>query len=187
MTVAQNKTHPLKRRYEEARRTAQKTLGLKNPMETPRITKIVLNAGLKEAVSNSKVITTAMNIFEAISGQKPVKTLAKKSIAGFKIREGMPIGVRVTLRGTRMHAFLGKLIDLSLPKVRDFQGVPTKFDGKGNYNLGIKEWSIFPETESTGSNEETAYGMNITIAISANNDAHARALLDAMGMPFRKK
>jgi large subunit ribosomal protein L5 len=138
----------------------QKTLGVKNPMEIPKISKIVLNVGVKAAVADSKAIQGVMNLVTRISGQAPVRTLAKKSIAGFKLREGMPIGVRVTLRGDKMYDFLDKLINISLPKMRDFQGVSTKFDGFGNYNLGLKEWTIFPEIEFEMDDKQ--HGLNIS-------------------------
>lgn len=169
---------------EKIRPELQKALGLKNVMEVPRIEKIVLNIGVKEAVADSRVLNGVTAMFDNIAGQKSVKTLAHKSIAGFKIREGMPIGVRVTLRKKRMYEFLDKLINLALPKVRDFQGVPTKLDGRGNYNLGIKEWSIFPEADTTA---EKVFGMNVTIHTSALKDAYAFELLKSFGMPFRKK
>lgn len=169
---------------EKIRPELQKKLELKNVMEVPRIEKIVLNIGVKEAVADSRVLNGVMQMFDNIAGQKSVKTLARKSIAGFKIREGMPIGVRVTLRKKRMYEFLDKLINLALPKVRDFQGVPTKLDGRGNYNLGIKEWSIFPEADTTA---EKVFGMNVTIHTSALKDAHAFELLKSFGMPFRRK
>lgn len=162
----------------------KESLALKNIMEVPRISKIVLNVGVKEAVGDSKVLNTVAKVIEAISGQTPLKTQARKSIAGFKIREGMGIGVCVTLRGSRMHVFLDKLVNMALPKVRDFQGVPTKFDGRGNYNLGIKEWNIFPETESA---TDRSGGLNITIQTTAKSDEHAFALLKELGMPFRKQ
>jgi large subunit ribosomal protein L5 len=162
----------------------QKALGLSNIMEVPKLDKIVLNIGVKEAVGDSRVLNTVMQTIDAIAGQKSVKTLARKSIAGFKIREGMPIGVRVTLRGKQMYEFLDKLINLALPKVRDFQGVSNKLDARGNYNLGIKEWSIFPEADTT---QEKVHGMNITIHTTARNDAQGYELLRAFGMPFRKK
>lgn len=163
----------------------KESLGLKNIMEVPRVTKVVINVGVKEAVGDSKALQGVVKVVEAIAGQQPLKTAARKSIAGFKIREGMPLGVAVTLRGHRMYAFLDKLINLSLPKVRDFQGVPTRLDGRGNYNLGIKEWNIFPETEAVGGGE-TPHGLNVTICTTACKDAHAFALLKEMGMPFRK-
>ena len=169
---------------EKIRPELQKALELPNIMQVPRVEKVVLNIGVKEAVADSRVLNGVMQMFDAITGQKSVKTLARKSIAGFKIREGMPIGVRVTLRKKRMYEFLDKLINLALPKVRDFQGVPTKLDGRGNYNLGIKEWSIFPEADTTA---EKVFGMNITIHTSAQNDAHAYELLKSFGMPFKRK
>jgi len=164
----------------------QKTLNLKNTMEVPRISKIVLNAGVKEAVADSKVLQLATNVLTSISGQMPLKTSARKSIAGFKIREGMRIGVMVTLRGKRMYEFLDKLINLALPRVRDFQGVPVKLDNRGNYNLGIKESSIFPEAETSGA-QDKVFGFNITIVTTAINDQHGYELLKSFGMPFRKK
>lgn len=164
----------------------KKTLGVKNVMQIPKVMKIVLNVGVKEAVSDSKILVSIMRILEAISGQAPVKTAARKSIAGFKIREGMIIGTRVTLRGERMYVFLDKLINLALPKVRDFQGVSTKLDGQGNYNLGIKEWNIFPEAEAAGAGDRP-YGLNITIHTTAENDEQGYALLKELGMPFRKQ
>ena len=162
-----------------------KTLNLKNVMEVPKISKIVLNVGVKAAVSDSKAIQGVMNLMTRVAGQTPVRTLARKSIAGFKLREGMPIGVQVTLRGNRMYDFLDKLINISLPKMRDFQGVPTKFDGRGNYNLGLKEWIIFPEIEYEMDDKQ--HGLNITIQTTAANDAHGYELLKSFGMPFRKK
>lgn len=164
----------------------KETLGVKNVMEVPRVSKIVINVGVKEAVSDSKVLQSVMRVVEAIAGQVPVKTAARKSIAGFKIREGMNIGVCVTLRGPRMYVFLDKLINLALPKVRDFQGVPTRFDGRGNYNLGVKEWNIFPEADAVGASESLR-GLNVTICTTAQNDEHAFALFKELGMPFRKQ
>ena len=133
-------------------------------MQVPRIEKIVINIGVKEAVADSRILNTVVQTLDTIAGQKTVRTIAQKSIAGFKIREGMPLGVRVTLRKKKMYDFLDKFINLALPKVRDFQGVPTKLDGRGNYNLGIKEWSIFPEADTTA---EKVFGMNVTIHTSA--------------------
>ncbi len=159
------------------------TLGLKNMMEVPGVEKIVLNIGVKEAVGDSKVLTTVSDTLDLIANQKTVRTKARKSIAGFKIREGMPIGVRVTMRGKKMYDFLDKLINLALPKVRDFQGVPTKLDGRGNYNLGINDWSIFPEVDP---NVEKVFGLNITIHTSAKKDAQAFELLKSFGMPFKR-
>jgi len=145
----------------EIRAKLKESLGLKNVMEVPKISKIVLNVGVKDAVSDSKVLNTAMTIIGKIAGQQPVRTVAKKSIAGFKLREGMPIGVKVTLRRKRMYEFLDRLINLALPKVRDFQGVSTKLDRRGNYNLGVKEWLIFPEIDFEMS--EKMYGLNIRL------------------------
>lgn len=163
-----------------------KALQLKNVMETPKVSKIVLNIGVKEAVSDSKVLQTVTQVLRSIANQEPVKTKARKSIAGFKIREDMQIGVMTTLRGRKMYEFLDRLINLALPKVRDFQGVSKKFDGRGNYNLGIKEWNIFPEAESAGGGEKL-YGLNITIQTTARNDEHGYELLKQFGMPFKKK
>jgi large subunit ribosomal protein L5 len=180
-------SHPLKEKALLISSELKKKLALSNVMQIPKLTKVVINIGLKDAVSNSKVVNIAEQVVGAITGQKPLRTFAKKSIAGFKIREGMPIGVCVTLRGIKMLAFLDKLINLSLPRVRDFQGVSTKFDGKGNYNLGIKEWTIFPEAEKAGAQDYPYCGLNITIGTTAVSDEHARALLQHWGMPFRKK
>jgi len=176
----------LKEWHEEARKKLKHSLSLGNMMEVPKIMKVVINVGLKEAVSNSKVIGIASNIIEAITSQKPVRAVAKKSIAGFKIREGMPIGVFVTLRGKLMFAFLKKLVDLTLPRVRDFQGVSKKFDGNGNYNLGIKDISVFPEAEASGAMELSS-GLNITIVTNSDKDSHGYALLESLGMPFYRK
>jgi len=159
-------------------------LALKNIMEVPKISKIVVNVGVRDAISDSKSLTAVAETIEAITGQKTVRTLAKKSIAGFKLREGMPIGVMVTLREDSMYEFLDRLINLSLPKVRDFQGVPTKFDGRGNYNLGVKEWIIFPEVDYGIA--DNVHGLNITIHTTAQKDAHGFELLKSFGMPFRK-
>lgn len=170
--------------FAKIRPDLQKKLGLENVMEVPAISKVVLNVGVKDAVSDSKVLQNVMTVLGAISGQRPVRTLARKSIATFKLREGMPIGAMVTLRSANMFEFLDRLINLALPKVRDFQGVSTKFDGRGNYNLGIKEWTIFPEIDF-GMGDKI-YGLNITIHTTAKTDAHAFELLKEFGMPFRK-
>jgi large subunit ribosomal protein L5 len=154
-------------------------------MQVPKIEKIVINMGVGEAVSNSKVLDTAVEELTAIAGQKPVITRAKKSIAGFKLREGMPIGSKVTLRGERMYDFLDKLISVSLPRVRDFRGVSKKsFDGRGNYTLGVKEQLIFPEIDYDKVNK--VRGMDIVIVTTANTDEEARELLIQVGMPFQK-
>lgn len=158
-------------------------LNIKNLMCVPKLEKIVVNAGLKEAVSNSKAISSAMNLLSEITGQLPVKTIAKKSIAGFKIREGMPIGAFVTLRGIKMYNFLYKLVHLALPKIRDFQGLSKKFDGRGNYNLGLSNVEVFPEGERLGVAEFTT-GVCITIVTSSNDDREAYAFLKALGVPF---
>lgn len=162
----------------------KRDLQLNNVMQVPKLVKIVLNVGVKDAISDSKVLQNVMKVIGVVSGQKAVRTVAKKSIASFKLREGAPIGVKVTLREKTMYEFLDKLINLALPKVRDFQGVPTKLDGQGNYNLGIKEWTIFPEVDYEVS--EKIYGLNITFHTNTKNDDHARMLLKGFGMPFRK-
>jgi len=154
-------------------------------MEVPQIDKIVINMGLGEAVSNSKVLDEAVAELALITGQKPVVTRAKKSIAGFRLREGMPIGCKVTLRGARMYDFLDKLVSVSLPRVRDFRGVSKKsFDGRGNYTLGVKEQLIFPEIDFDKVSK--VRGMDIVIVTTANTDEEARELLTQFGMPFQK-
>ncbi|WP_166245966.1 50S ribosomal protein L5 [Paenibacillus turpanensis] len=157
----------------------------KSVMQVPKIEKVVINMGVGEAVANSKVLDVAVNDLQLITGQKPVITRAKKSIAGFRLREGMPIGAKVTLRGERMYHFLDKLFNISLPRVRDFRGVSTKaFDGRGNYTLGLKEQLIFPEIEYD--KVDKARGMDIVIVTTANSDEEARELLTQLGMPFAK-
>jgi large subunit ribosomal protein L5 len=154
-------------------------------MEVPKVEKIVINMGVGDAVSNAKVLDTAVEELSTLTGQKPVVTKAKKSIAGFKLREGMPIGAKVTLRGERMYEFLDKLISISLPRVRDFRGISKKaFDGRGNYTLGIKEQLIFPEIDYDKVNK--VRGMDIVIVTTANTDEEARELLTQVGMPFQK-
>ncbi|OMF23734.1 50S ribosomal protein L5 [Paenibacillus sp. FSL H8-0548] len=154
-------------------------------MQVPKIEKVVINMGVGEAVSNSKILDVAVEELRTISGQKPVVTRAKKSIAGFKLRENMPIGVKVTLRGERMYHFLDKLINISLPRVRDFRGVSNKaFDGRGNYTLGLKEQLIFPEIEYD--KVDKVRGMDIVIVTTAKTDEESRELLTQMGMPFTK-
>jgi large subunit ribosomal protein L5 len=161
-----------------------KDFGYKNPMQVPKIEKIVVNMGLGEAISNNKLIEQAQEQMMAISGQKPVITKARKSIANFKLREGQSIGAMVTLRKDRMYEFLDRLVSIALPRVRDFKGVSSKsFDGKGNYTLGIREQIIFPEINYD--KIEKIKGMNITIVTTAKNDEEGRALLRHMGMPFR--
>ena len=155
-------------------------------MQIPRLEKIVVNMGIGDAVSNSKVLDDAVAEMQAITGQKPVITKAKKSIASFKLREGMPIGCKVTLRGERMYEFLDKLISISLPRVRDFHGInENAFDGRGNYTLGVKEQLIFPEINFD--NIKKIRGMDIVIVTTANTDEEGRALLSLLGMPFYKK
>jgi large subunit ribosomal protein L5 len=154
-------------------------------MQVPKIEKVVINMGVGEAVSNSKILDVAVEELRIISGQKPVVTRAKKSIAGFKLRENMPIGVKVTLRGERMYHFLDKLFNISLPRVRDFRGVSTKaFDGRGNYTLGLKEQLIFPEIEYD--KVDKVRGMDIVIVTTAKTDEESRELLTQLGMPFAK-
>ncbi|AIQ20761.1 MULTISPECIES: 50S ribosomal protein L5 [Paenibacillus] len=154
-------------------------------MQVPKIEKVVINMGVGDAVQNSKVLDAAVNDLQLIAGQKPVITKAKKSIAGFKLRENMPIGVKVTLRGERMYYFLDKLFNVTLPRVRDFRGVSTKaFDGRGNYTLGLKEQLIFPEIEYD--KVDKVRGMDIVIVTTAKTDEESRELLNQLGMPFAK-
>lgn len=157
----------------------------KTVMQVPKIEKVVINMGVGEAVSNSKVLDQAVEDLQKIAGQRPVVTRAKKSIAGFKLRENMPIGTKVTLRGERMYYFLDKLFNVALPRVRDFRGVSTKaFDGRGNYTLGLKEQLIFPEIEYD--KIDKVRGMDIVIVTTAKTDEEARELLTQLGMPFTK-
>ena len=161
-----------------------KEFSLENTMAAPKLEKIVVNMGVGEATQNVKVIDPAASEVTQITGQKPIITKAKKSIAQFKVREGNPIGVMVTLRGDRMYEFFDRLVNIALPRVRDFRGVPTKsFDGRGNFTLGVRDQLIFPEIDY--SKVEKMRGMNITIVTTARNDDQARALLKHMGMPFR--
>ncbi len=160
------------------------TYAYKNPFQVPRLKKIVLNMGLGEAIQNIKVLDSAKEELKGISGQAPVITRAKKSVAAFKVREGMPIGCMVTLRGDRMYNFFDKLVNLSLPRVRDFRGISGKaFDGQGNYTLGIKEQIIFPEIDYD--KIDTLKGLNITIVTTAETNEEGKELLKLMGMPFR--
>lgn len=155
-----------------------------NIHQVPRVVKVTVNRGLGEASQDSKALESSLKELATIAGQKPVVTRAKKSIAGFKVREGMPVGVMVTLRSARMYSFLERLINLALPRIRDFRGVsPNSFDGRGNYTLGIREQLIFPEIEYDSI--DRIRGMDITIVTSANTDEEGRALLKEMGMPFR--
>src|SRR5690606_11300568 len=161
-----------------------KRFGYKNPMQVPRVKKIVVNMGLGEAVANPKVVDGAVAELTAITGQKPVVTRAKKSIATFKLREGMPIGAKVTLRRERMWEFLDRLVSLSLPRVRDFRGVsPRAFDGAGNYTLGLREQIVFPEIDFD--KVDKIKGMNITMVTTAKTNEEAKELLAQLGMPFR--
>lgn len=156
-----------------------------SPMQAPKVDKIVINMGVGEAVSNTKNLDKAVEELTLISGQKPVVTRAKKSIAGFRLREGMPIGTKVTLRGDRMYDFLDKLVTVSLPRVRDFRGVSKNaFDGRGNYTLGVKEQLIFPEVDYD--DVDKVRGMDIVIVTTADTDEEARELLGQLGMPFQK-
>jgi len=159
--------------------------GYKNPHQVPKIEKVILNMGLGEAIENPKILDSAVEELTLISGQKPVVTRARKSIAAFKLREGMPIGCCVTLRRRRMYDFLTKLINIAIPRIRDFRGIsPKAFDGKGNYTLGVKEQIIFPEIDYD--KIDKIKGMNVTIVTSAKTDDESRYLLDVLGMPFRK-
>ena len=162
-----------------------KKFGYKNIMQVPKLEKIVINMGVGEAKENKKALDTAITDLEIISGQKPVVTRARKSVANFKLREGMPIGCKVTLRGERMYEFADRLINLALPRVRDFRGVSqNSFDGRGNYALGIKEQLIFPEIEYD--KVDKVRGMDIIFVTTANTDEEARELLTLFGMPFKK-
>ena len=161
-----------------------KQFGYKSVMEVPRITKITLNMGVGEAVGDKKILEHAVGDMQKIAGQKPVVTKAKKSIAGFKIRDGYPIGCMVTLRGARMYEFLDRLVMIAMPRIRDFRGIAGKgFDGRGNYNLGVKEQIIFPEIEYD--KIDALRGMNISITTTAKSDQEARALLAAFKFPFK--
>jgi large subunit ribosomal protein L5 len=163
----------------------QKDLGIKNPMEVPRITKITVNMGVGEAVADKKVMDAAVADLTKITGQKPLVTKSRKAIASFKIRAGLAIGCKVTLRGARMYEFLDRLISIAMPRIRDFRGVsPRSFDGRGNYSLGVKEQIIFPEIQYDQIDQ--IRGMDITITTTAKDNRHGRALLEAFNFPFRK-
>ena len=176
----------LKKRYRETiRPKLQKDLGLTNVHQVPQVKKITINRGLGEAATNSKAMEASLAEMATITGQKALITRAKKAIATFKIREGMPIGCAVTLRGDRMYAFLERFINLALPRIRDFRGVsPKSFDGRGNYTIGVKEQLIFPEVSFD--KVDAIRGMDITIVTSARSDEEGKALLSEMGIPFRK-
>ncbi|CVK21148.1 MULTISPECIES: 50S ribosomal protein L5 [Sporomusa] len=177
-------TTRLKEKYaNEVAQAMMQKFGYKNVMEIPKVEKVVINMGVGEAVGNPKVLDAAVNDMTLIAGQKPVITRAKKSIAAFKIREGMPIGAKVTMRGERMYQFLDKLFNIALPRVRDFRGInPKAFDGRGNYTLGVKEQLIFPEIDYD--KVDKIRGMDIIIVTTAKTDEEARELLKLMGMPF---
>jgi large subunit ribosomal protein L5 len=179
-------TPRLKARFQkEVAPTLMKEFELKNPMAVPHLHKIVVNMGVGEATQNAKILDPAVNELGQITGQKPVVTRAKKSIAAFKVREGQAIGAMVTLRGDRMYEFLDRLMNVALPRVRDFRGVSSKsFDGRGNYTLGVRDQLIFPEIDYN--KVEKVKGMNISITTSAKTDAEGLALLKHMGMPFRQ-
>jgi len=163
----------------------KESLGLSNPMEVPRLTKIVVNCGVGRATQQASLLEGAVADLRLITGQKPLVTKAKKSIAGFKLREGNAIGVKVTLRGDRMWEFFDRLITLTIPRIRDFRGLdPDGFDGSGNYNFGVTEQLIFPEIDYD--KVDTVRGMNITIVTTARTDAEGKALLDAFAFPFRR-
>lgn len=176
----------LRTRYEESiRASLVEKFGYKNPMQVPKLEKIVLNMGVGEGVHDKKKVTKAAEEMEAIAGQKPVITRARKSIAGFKLREGMPVGAKVTLRGERMYEFLDRLVTIAMPRIRDFQGVsPKSFDGRGNYAMGIKEQLVFPEIDYD--KVDQVRGMDIIICTTASSDDEARELLAGFDMPFKK-
>jgi len=177
----------LKVRFEaEIRPILMKEFGFKNRMQAPRLEKVVVNMGLGEAIQNNKILDASIEQLAAITGQKPVVTKARKSIANFKLRQGQSIGAMVTLRGDRAYEFLDRLLNVALPRVRDFKGVsPKAFDGKGNYTLGVKEQIIFPEINYD--RVEKIKGLNITVVTTARNDEEGRALLRHLGMPFRQQ
>ena len=175
----------LKTRYnDELKAQLQEVLGVKNVMEIPRITKITINMGVGAAAADKKLLDGALSDMQAIAGQKPVLTLARKSIAGFKIRDGWPIGCKVTLRGERMYEFLDRLISIAIPRIRDFRGFSEKsFDGRGNYSMGLKEQIMFPEIDFD--KIDRIRGMDITITTTARTDDEGRALMRAFGFPFK--
>lgn len=176
----------LKEQYENTVRPALvEKFGYENIMQTPRLEKIVINMGVGSAVQDSKKIKSAVEDMQKIAGQKPVVTTAKKSVAGFKLREGVAIGCKVTLRGDRMYEFLDRLITIAMPRIRDFRGVsPKSFDGRGNYSMGIKEQIVFPEIDYDKVDE--VRGMDITFCTTANTNEEAKVLLEGFNMPFRK-
>lgn len=170
--------------HDSVRQALQQELGLKNVMDVPRVTKVTLNMGVGEAIADKKQMESAVADLTAISGQKPIITLARKSIAGFKVREGWPIGCKVTLRSDRMWDFLDRLVDISLPRVRDFRGInPKSFDGRGNFSMGVREQIIFPEIEYD--KVDKVRGLDITITTTARTNEEGLALLKALSFPFR--
>lgn len=177
----------LKEQYEkEIKAELRDQLGLSNNMEVPRVSKIIVNMGVGEAKDDIKQLDAAVEEMMTITGQRPKVTRARKSIAGFKIREGMPIGCTVTLRGLRMYEFLDRLVSIALPRIRDFRGIsPKSFDGRGNMSLGIKEQIIFPEIDYDSISQTR--GLNITITTTARDDKEGRALIERLGMPFRER
>jgi len=180
-------THYLKERYQkEIAPALEAAIGADNVMQIPRITKIVVNIGVGEALDNAKALEAAVADLTQITGQKPIITKAKKSIANFKLREGRQIGVKVTLRGERMWSFLDRLMNVALPRVRDFRGIsPNAFDGRGNYTLGLREQLVFPEIDYD--KIDKIRGMEVSIITTAHNDDESRQLLQMLGMPFRKE
>jgi large subunit ribosomal protein L5 len=188
MTVTPERTRPrLKERYDSTLRAQlQQELGLGNVMEVPRLDKIVINMGVGKATQQPSLVEGAVRDLEVITGQKPVVTRARRSIAAFKLREGMPIGAKVTLRGDRAWEFLDRLVALAIPRIRDFRGLPpSSFDGRGNYTFGVTEQLIFPEIDYD--RVDTTRGMDITIGTTARNDVEGRAFLVAFGFPFRQE
>ncbi len=184
--MAEKSKARLKEKFEkEIKPALMKEFALKNPMAVPHLHKIVINMGVGEATQNAKALDPAVHELGQLTGQRPVVTRAKKSIAAFKVREGMPIGAMVTLRGDRMYEFFDRLVNLALPRVRDFKGLsPKSFDGLGNYTLGLRDQLIFPEIDYA--KVDKSHGMNVTIVTTAQSDDEARALLKLMGMPFRQ-
>jgi large subunit ribosomal protein L5 len=176
----------LRERYEkEIRKAMQDRFGYKNPMQIPRLEKVVVNMSVSDAIQNAKALDAAVADLQTITGQKPIQTTAKKSISAFKLREGMKIGAKVTLRGERMYVFLDKLFNIVLPRIRDFRGLPRKsFDGRGNYNLGLREQLVFPEINFD--KVDKTRGMDIVIVTSAKTDEEATEFLTAMGLPLQK-
>ena len=187
MAQAATEAPRLKQRYEsDVRPQLQRELGLSNVMEVPRLEKIVLNCGVGLATQQQSLLDGAVTDLKVITGQKPLVTRAKKSIAGFKLRAGNPIGAKVTLRGARMWEFYDRLVSLAIPRIRDFRGMePNSFDGRGNYTFGVTEQLIFPEIDYDSI--DTVRGMDITIVTTANSDGEGRALLTALGFPFRRE